>query len=62
MKTCPLCEGSGVVTRIGETDESVKRLNEIIRLKKKGLSLREIGGVVGLAPNTVLYHLNKRNK
>jgi DNA-binding CsgD family transcriptional regulator len=61
MKTCPLCEGSGVLTRKSETETDVKRHKEILSLRKKGMSLREIGAVVGLAPNSVLYQLNKKN-
>lgn len=59
MKKCPLCEGTGYVIHKGDTKKTQDRVAEILRLRAKGLSLREISGVLGIAPNTALYHIRK---
>jgi len=59
MKKCPLCEGTGIITRKGETDKNINKVKSIFALRKKGLTLREIGAMVGLSANTVLYYLRK---
>ncbi len=59
MKKCPLCEGTGYVIQKGDTKENMDRVAEILLLRSKGLSLREISAVVGIAPNTALYHIRK---
>ena len=62
MKKCPLCDGTGYVVQKGDSKESMDRVAEILRLRSKGLSLREISGVLGIAPNTALYHIRKLGK
>lgn len=59
MKKCPLCEGTGYVIRKGDSKKSQDRIAEILRLRSQGLSLREISAVVGIAPNTALYHIRR---
>lgn len=59
MKKCPLCDGHGFITRKGESLKSVDRVKTILALRKKGLSMQEIGGIVGLSSNSVFYHLRK---
>ena len=62
MRICPLCEGTGVYLIKGESDDKVNLLKNIMKMRNKGLSLRQIGSVLGIAPNTVLYHLRKQRK
>lgn len=52
-KVCPVCRGSGSVNQLSSFEK------EIIRLKKEGLTTRQIGLAVGLAHNTIVYHLKK---
>jgi DNA-binding NarL/FixJ family response regulator len=54
MKKCPLCNGSGYIKKPTKTELT------ILELYKKGLSMRQIGKVVGLkSSNTIWYHIHQ---
>jgi len=56
---CPLCEGVGVL------NEPPLWVREIIKLRLKGLTYKQIGKAIGCAPNTAHYHYKRweiRNK
>lgn len=56
MKICTLCKGTGYIKQ--NTKEK-----DIIALRKKGLTIREIAKVVNLGSTTVFHHLKKyKNK
>jgi len=50
---CPACQGSGYLNR------PRKFVIEIIRLKHEGLTYRQIGKILGCAPNTAHYHYHR---
>jgi len=62
MKKCPLCEGTGFLTRKGEGDKEISFIKNLLKLREKGLSYREIAALVGLSANTVHYHISKYSK
>ena len=52
-RKCPVCSGTGYL------NEMPKYVKEMVKLRKAGLSLRQVGKAVGLSANTILYHLRK---
>lgn len=53
MTTCPLCNGSGYAKKPKKNEK------EILRLRKRGLTVRQIAKAVGLGSTTVFYYLKK---
>lgn len=53
---CPLCEGTGVL------QEPSAYIKEIIKLRRKGLTYRQIGKALRIAPNTAHYHYQRWKK
>ena len=56
MKTCPLCLGTGYAK------QPTKNEKEMRRLRKQGLTVRQIAKVLGLGSTTVFYHLSKETR
>ena len=54
MKKCPLCNG------IGYVNFNPEKL-EIIKLRKKGLTIRQIAKILKKGSTTIHYHLHKNN-
>ena len=51
---CPLCNGTGK-TRINLDTDNIKKLS------KKGLSIRQIAKIIGKGSTTVYYHIHKKD-
>ena len=56
---CPICKGSGAITRIlDETEEQKKRRKEIASiLREDGFTLREIAALMGYKAHSQVYKL-----